>query len=182
MSLGQISQKSGKNGEISETAIHDILRNDRRRSVLRALGTSVGTLDLRTLASRIAEDETGISPAPKKARKSVYNSLHQTHLPRLDREGIIQYDYDRKQVRLRDEARNVSRYMDVTTPYGGTWTTYYRTLATISLFLVLLSLLDLPIVGAIDPILLTSLSLGVIAVSTAVQLWRLRWLYFRTLF
>ncbi|HKL29697.1 MAG TPA: hypothetical protein VJ898_10580 [Natrialbaceae archaeon] len=182
MSIGQIRRKIGEEGGIDETAIHDVLRNDRRRSVIRALSTSVGTIELRTLASRIAEEETGASPPPKNARKSVYNSLHQTHLPKLDREGIIQYDRDRKVVSLREEAKDVRRYMEVTTPYGGSWATYYRTLATVSLFLVLLSLLDVPVLEALDPILLTSIGLGVVAVSTAYQLWRLRWLYLRTLF
>lgn len=182
MSTGQLRQTTGESEGIDETAIHDILRNHRRRSVIRALSTSVGTIELRTLASRIAEDETGTSPPPKNARKSVYNSLHQTHLPKLDREGIVQYDRDRKVVSLRDEARDVRRYMEVTTPFGGSWATYYRTLATASLFLVLLSLLEAPFVAVLDPILLTSICLGVVAVSTAYQLWRLRWLYFQSLF
>lgn len=182
MSTGQLRQTTGENGGIDETAIHDVLRNDRRRSVIRALSTSVGHIDLRTLASRIAEEETGTVPPPKKARKSVYNSLHQTHLPKLDREGIVKYDRDRKVISLHDEARDVKRYMDVTTPYGGSWSTYYRPLATTSLFLVLLSLLDVPVVGAVDPILLTSVALGLVAASTAYQLWRLRWLYLRSLF
>jgi len=181
MSIGQIHRKGGDDGGISETAIHDILRNDRRRSVIRMLSTSVGKIELRALAARIAEEETGVSPPPKNARKSVYNSLHQTHLPKLDREGIIQYDRDRKVVSLSDETRDVRRFMEVKTPFGMTWGTYYRTLATVSLFLVLLAQLEVTLFDAVDPVLLTIVGLGVIAVSTTYQLWRLRWLYVRSL-
>lgn len=103
-------------GGIPETEIHDLLRNERRRRTLKNLQRTVGTTTLRDLAERIAEEETGESPPPKNIRNSVYNSLHQTHLPKLHRRGIVEYESDRKTVRLTEEARSVDVYMEVVTP------------------------------------------------------------------
>ena len=162
---------------MEETDIFEILQNERRRAVIRVLSTSVGKVDLRTLSMEIAKDETGESPPPKNIRKSVYNSLHQTHLPKMEREGIVEYDTVRKVVELQDDAPHLNRYMQITTPYGGSWSTYYRTVATIGFVTVLLSLLDVPVVGAVEPLLWTIVGLVVVAVSTTYQLWRVRWMY-----
>lgn len=177
MTTDQMLQTRGKNEGIDETVIHDVLRNNRRRSVIRALSMSIGSIELRTLAAIIAEEETGTSPPPQKARKSVYNSLHQTHLPKLSREGIVRYDSDRKTIRLHDRARDVKWYMDVRTPYGSSWATYYRSVALAGFLLTMLSLLEVPVVGLVDPLLWTVVGLGVVAVSTTYQLLRLPMLY-----
>jgi hypothetical protein len=171
--------RSDSTGELGETDVFEILQNDRRRAVLQVLSTSAGQTDLRTLSRRIAEQETGESPPPKNIRKSVYNSLHQTHLPKLEREGIVDYDTVQKVVELQDDAPYLDRYLQITTPYGGSWSTYYRTIATLGFLLILLSMLEVPVVGLVDPILWTALGLGLVAVSTTYQLWRLRWLYLK---
>ncbi|MFQ3293262.1 MAG: hypothetical protein ACI9PP_000086 [Halobacteriales archaeon] len=180
MSRGKIRQSTGEREENNETAIHDVLRNDRRRSVISALSTSGGHVELRFLADQIAEEETGTSPPPKNARKSVYNSLHQTHLPKLAREGVVKYDRNRKLINL-NQAREVKQFMHVKTPYGGTWSTVYRTIATFGFLIIMLSLLEVPIVARLDPLLWTSIGLGLVAVSTAYQLWPLPMVYFKRL-
>ncbi len=111
----------------------------------------------------------------------MYNSLHQTHLPKLDRKGVIQYDKNRKVVELSDEARNINRYLDMTAPFGLTWGEFYRTIGTIGLLAVVLSLIEAPLIAAVPPLLLASSFLAIIAVSTAAQLWRNRWFYLQYL-
>jgi hypothetical protein len=167
--------------EIDESEIYDLLRNDRRRQVLQHLRRSLGSMSLRNLARRIASEETGESPPPKNIKRSVYNSLHQTHLPKLDREGVVEYDRNRKVVSLGDGARNINRYLDMTAPFGLTWGEFYRTLGTVGLLAVILSLVDVPVVSAAPPLLLASVFLAVIAVSTVLQLWRNRWFYLQFL-
>ncbi|MFB6069130.1 MAG: hypothetical protein ABEJ90_04305 [Halobacterium sp.] len=166
---------------LPETEIHDILRNERRRRVLEHLQESVGSVTLRELAETIAANEAGESPPPRQLRESVYNSLHQTHLPKLDSEGVVDYDQHRKTVALEEPAREVNLYMEVVTKYGVTWADYYRTLATVSLALVVASHQHLPVVDLVPPLLLASVSLAVIAVSTAYQMWTRRWTYLRSL-
>ncbi|MCG1003751.1 MULTISPECIES: hypothetical protein [Halobacterium] len=166
---------------LAETDIHDILRNDRRRRVLEHLQESLGTVTLRELAETIAAHESGERPPPRQLRESVYNSLHQTHLPKLDREGVVAYDEHRKTVELQAGARDVNVYMEVVTKYGITWADYYRTLATASLVAVVAVELGVPVVEVIPVLLVVSTALAVVAASTAYQLWTRRWTYLRAL-
>lgn len=167
--------------EVPESEVHDLLRNERRRQVIKYLQRTVGSTTLREIAEAIAEKETGISPPPKNIRQSVYNSLHQTHLPKLDDLGVVAYDSDRKTIRLTETARTVDVYMEVVTPYGITWSEFYRLLGTGSLFIVLASIIELPVVSMVDPLLWTTLFLGVYVVAIAYQLWCQRWLYLNVL-
>jgi len=171
----------GRSSGLAETEIHDILRNDRRRRVLEHLQESLGSVTVRELSETIAAREAGESPPPRPLRESVYNSLHQTHLPKLDDEGVVDYDKHRKTVELQSGARDVNVYMEVVTKYGVTWADYYRSVATLALALVVASELGTPVVEAAPPLLWASLSLAAVAASTAYQLWTRRWTYLRTL-
>ena len=166
---------------VSESEIHDLLRNDRRRYVIRHLTQRIGPTTVRELAVDIAEIESGESPPPKAARDSAYNALHQTHLPKLDACNVIAYDQNRKTVSLNEEARAVEAYMDVVTTYGITWSEFYRLFGTLSLLIVLMALLDIPIIGVVDAILWISVFLGVFALAMAYQIWSHRWVYLHAL-
>ena len=167
---------------LAPTAIHDILSNSRRRAVLRYLKAKSGTLDVRDLASHIAERESGVSPPPGNVRKSVYNSLLQTHLPKLDRENVVEYDADRKTVTVSESARDVDIYMELVTPYGITWSEYYRLLAVLSMVAVVAVHVDVPGFASLDPLVVPVLALVVVGLSTAYQLWSRRSLYLHTFF
>lgn len=163
--------------ELQRGDIHEILRNDRRRATIEALRQQLGAISLRALSERIAERETGESPPPRNVRESVYNSLHQTHLPKLDDQGVIEYDRDRKTVELGEDARDVYIHMEVVNKYGITWADYYRTLGVLALVTIVASAVGVPGVGALDSLLIASAFLFVFAISTAKQLWSRRWLY-----
>lgn len=167
---------------LAPTAIHDILSNSRRRAVLRYLKSKSGTLDVRELAQHIAERESGTSPPPGNVRKSVYNSLLQTHLPKLDREDVIEYDSDRKTVIISESARDVSVYMELVTPYGITWSEYYRLVAVLSMVAVVATRVGVPVFEDVDPLAVAVVFLVVVALSTGYQLWTRRTFYRQTLF
>jgi len=160
---------------LPEYEIHRVLSNQRRREALRELGSRPGTLSVRDLADAIAEAESGVSPAPAKVRDSVYISLHQTHLPKLHELGIVNYDRDARSVELREGARSVGQYMDVVTGGGFTWGEYYRGVGVAGLLATTAALAEVPLVGAVDPLLWASGFLSVFAASTAYQLWTNRW-------
>ncbi|MFC4249265.1 hypothetical protein ACFOZ7_20425 [Natribaculum luteum] len=161
---------------LPEGEIYDVLANSRRRETLRYLtDSSAGSITLRELSVAIAADETGQSPPPKRVRESVYNSLHQTHLPKLDELGVVTYNRDSRTVTLRERAREVDRYMEVLTRYGVTWSELYRSLGVVSLLVVVAALLEVPFVSAVDPLLWTSGFLALFAGVIASQLWSNRW-------
>ena len=170
-----------RNDRIDSEDIHEILRNDRRRRVLQYLKQRLEPVSLRDLAEQIAELEAGTSPAPRNLRQSVYNSLHQTHLPKLDEIGIIEYDKDRKTVVLREGAREVDVYMDVVTPLGLTWSTFYRTLGVLALLSVVLTKTGVPVFADVEYLIFAVIFLAVYALSAAYQLWSRRWFYMRAL-
>ena len=87
---------------LSETRIHEVLSNDRRRMAIEYLQD--GDLTLRELSERIAEAETGESPPPRNIRQSAYVSLQQTHIPKLAELDIVNYDEESKVVSLAEAA------------------------------------------------------------------------------
>jgi curved DNA-binding protein CbpA len=166
---------------LGEAQIHDILSNERRRRTLDYLKREQATVELRTLAESIAEAESGESPPPTELRQSVYNSLHQTHLPTLDDFDIIEYDTNRKTISLRPEVRTIDIYMDVLTPYGITWSTYYRTLGVLALLTIVADQLDVLLLSGDYSLVIAVVFLFVIAISTGYQLWSNQWLHLRGL-
>lgn len=168
---------------LPEPVVYEILANPRRRGAIRHLTETAGgrSVSLRDLSAAIAAEETGQSPPPRPCRESVYNSLHQTHLPKLAELGVIDYDREARTVCIRDSARDVDRYLELLSPYGLTWGEYYRTLGIVSLVVVVASLASVPLVDAIDALLWASGFLLLFAVSICYQLWSARW-YLRQLF
>jgi hypothetical protein len=167
--------------KLGEEQIHDILSNERRKRTLAYLKREQDTVELRTLAESIAEAESGESPPPTGLRQSVYNSLHQTHLPKLDDLDIIKYDKDRKTVSLRPKVRRVDIYMEVLTPYGITWSMYYRALGVLALLTIVADELGVLLLAGDYPLVIAGVFLSVIAISTGYQLWMNQWLQLRGL-
>jgi hypothetical protein len=103
---------SDESPAIDEGEIHDVLRNARRRELISFLGRhDDGYATIQDLSEHIARLESGEDPPPRNVRQSVYVSLHQTHLPKLEALGIVDYDTESKDVRLRDRASQVEEYM-----------------------------------------------------------------------
>ena len=167
--------------DIDEREIHDILRNWRRRMVIKELKSSAGSMTLRDLAETLAASESGESPPPRNVRNSVYNSLHQTHLPKLNDAGVVTYDENRKTVSLESQARDVGLYMEVVTQYGITWATFYRRLMTLALLTLVGEEIGVPVLDAVPPLALLGVFLATVAASGLYQLWSDRWRFLRPL-
>lgn len=159
---------------IPESDVYHLLSNPRRRETLSVLWERPEPVTLRELSERIAAAEAGVDPAPRLLRESVYNGLHQTHLPKLGEFGLVEYDPDRKVVRPSATCRSLSRYMDNVTRAGITWGEYYRGLGIVGLFGVVASLSGLPGFTALDPLVISTGGLAVFALSTGYQLWTTR--------
>lgn len=91
----------------------EILSNPRRRNTISYLAQSdTEMVHLRDLAEQIAAWENGVSMQEVKynERKRVYTSLYQTHLPKMDRLGIIEYDRSSGVVRPTPEVMELYGY------------------------------------------------------------------------
>jgi hypothetical protein len=97
-----------------------LLGNDRRMFVVEFLQKSSGYADLRDVVEYIAERE---GKTDRKHRKSIYVSLIQTHLPKMEREGVITYRAGT--VRLIKVPENVSVYLEIVRENDIRWSTFY---------------------------------------------------------
>jgi hypothetical protein len=138
----------GESG-LAETEIHDVLRNDRRRLAIDCLREAEnGRLSVRELAEQVATLETGQDPAPRDKRQSVYVSLHQTHLPKLDQLEIVSYESDAKIVELEERVREVEVYMEIVPRYGLSWGEYYFSVGMLGMLTTIAVLLGVPGIAA----------------------------------
>ena len=167
--------------DIDRKNVHDVLRNDRRRLTLEYLKKRLKPVEVRELSERIAEQEAGESPPPRNLRHSVYNALNQSHLPKLDDFGFVDFDRDRKVVTLCETARDINIYMDVVTPLGITWETYYRSLGVLGLVTVVAADTNIAFFAGIDSLLFATVFLFAFVISIAYQLWSSRWFYIKLL-
>jgi len=144
-----MSARTEETESLDAGQIHDILRNDRRRLAIKCLRERGGSMSVRDLSEEVATRETGESPAPRDKRRSVYVSLHQTHLPKLDELRIVDYDTDTKEVSLLDRAAEITTYMEVVPRYGITWAEYYLVLGVLGFGTVLAASIGTPLLGAL---------------------------------
>lgn len=91
--------------KLERDLLFDLLQNNRRRAALRILDEE-GELTLAELAERIAAEENDVplSEASENARRSVYISLYQRHVPKLAEHGVVDYDREESTVALREPA------------------------------------------------------------------------------
>ena len=155
--------------ELKAVEIHDVLSNERRRLILKFLRDAGGLLTARELSERIAEVETGETPPPRNIRQSAYVSLHQTHLPKLDELGIVDYDQSAKTVELNDRARQVSIYMETVPRYGLSWSEYYVAVSVIGLLLLVAVEIGVPLIAAVGSQAVAAAVLVLILASAAYQ-------------
>ena len=135
--------------DLDEREIHDVLRNDRRRLALEALRERGGQATVRELSERLATQETGEDPPPDDKRQSVYVTLHQTHLPKLEELSIVEYEPDEKDVTLTDRIQEVEVYMEVVPQYGLSWGEFYVGLSLLGLLSAVAAVIDVPGVSRI---------------------------------
>lgn len=82
----------------------------RRRELLRALDRVGGVATVGDITNALAAAEHGDGAAARE-RKTVYVSLHQTHIPRLVESGVLEHDAQTKTVRLTDRGDILLSYL-----------------------------------------------------------------------
>jgi hypothetical protein len=154
-------------GNLDESEVYDILRNDRRRFVIDTLRDDGGRATVGSLADQLASEESGESPPPKNVRQSVYVSLHQTHLPKLDDLGIVTYDANAKTVERAENADDVAVYMEVVPKNALSWAAYYFTVSLLGVLTLLAHRVGVPVLSGLDATLLGGFLFSVICLSAA---------------
>lgn len=100
---------------IAKDTVFHLLQNSRRRSVLRLLiACDADGVSMREVAERVAawENDTTVSRLSSMERQRVYIALYQSHLPKLDDHGVIEYDRDRGTLRAMPLITVFEPYLD----------------------------------------------------------------------
>lgn len=92
------SHEGESDGGLSLSECYHLLQNRRRRTVIRYVAEHGESVDIGTLSEHLVRQETD-EPISSQERHRVYVALYQTHLPKLDEYGVVEYDKDRGVVR-----------------------------------------------------------------------------------
>ncbi len=122
-------------GGLSKSEIFDLLRNQRRRFVLHYLKhyDGDGPVELGELATQVAawENDVGVDEVTSSQRKRVYTTLQQSHLPKLDEAGIVEFDAGRGQIRATDVVEDLTIYLEIVPSHEFAWHEFYLGLGAV---------------------------------------------------
>ncbi|MFC7174176.1 hypothetical protein ACFQL0_14140 [Haloplanus litoreus] len=151
MPLGEDDGAAATDGptEPTEQEVFDILSNRRRRYALYALLRDE-TATIGSLADQIAAWENGcaVNEVTPTERKRVYTALQQSHLPKLERTGLVSFDRDSGRVTPTDAADELDIYLEVVGEEQLSWDQYYLGLSAVSAAVVVAVWLNVPRSGA----------------------------------
>jgi len=119
--------EDGVEGGLSSDLVYSVLADKRRRYAIHYLKQHKEPIAVRELAEQVAAWENGKGPneLTSQERKRVYIALYQSHLPTLDKQGVVDYDADRGMVTLTDAMANRDIYLEVVPKGSVPWSLYY---------------------------------------------------------
>lgn len=174
--LGRLALAGESTDGVSRPEAFDVLSARRRRHVLHYLLQSGATVDLRDLSERVAAWENGVraEAVTYKQRMRVYTALRQTHLPKMDEAGIVEFDKDRSTISLTDHGTDLEVYLDVVPNDDIPWSRYYLGLSALSAGLLLLVGLSVFPFGLLSGLQAAAVSTALFAASSVAHAYRSR--------
>lgn len=140
MPTTQVTDDGEREGieSISTDDVFFTLSNERRRHVMQFLREQGGEVAMRDLVREVAARERGIDPdeLTYDQRKSVYVSLRQTHLPKMAKLGIVEFDSNAGTISLVDGIGEFDFYYEPVRAADIDWGQFYVGLAAIFALLV----------------------------------------------
>lgn len=138
---------------IEREDMFELLGNSRRRHVIEYLSEHTDPTELGTLARHVAarENDVRLEEVTAPERKRAYTSLQQTHLPRLDDVGVIDFDKDHGVVAPSDQLSEFSLHLDVVSEDDLPQSVVYLGLSALSLLLLLAMVAGAPGVNSLSP-------------------------------
>jgi hypothetical protein len=126
---------------LSRDEVFETLSNRRRRFVLHHLQDADESAPLSEIAEQVAawENDSTVDAVSSSERKTVYTSLQQFHLPKMDEIGVVSYDSREGTVALTEAATDLDIYLEVVDSYDIPWSFYYVGLSAIGSVMVALS-------------------------------------------
>ena len=166
--------------ELSKDKIFHLLQTPRRRHVLRYLKENGGVAEMRDIAEQVAawENETTVQALTSDERQRVYIPLYQSHLPKLDEEGIIEYNQSRGTVERTKLADQLDQYLTVEKETEDeeeptqqiSWGSYYLGVSVFSTILLAGAVLGAPILTAAPSVVIGGSIVAMFSLVTLAQM------------
>jgi len=123
---------------VSTDDLFDVLSNPRRRYAVHLLKHHEQNVALGTMATQIAawENDIDIAEVNGTERKRVYTALQQSHLPKMDQLGVVNFNKRCGTVEPTPSLEEVDLYLDVVKDNEIPWSEYYLGLSGVSAALV----------------------------------------------
>jgi hypothetical protein len=120
---------------LTQGEVYDLLSNARRRFVISYLRDREEPVELNALSREVAawENETAVEDLTDQQIKRVYVSLYQTHIPKLDESGVVDYDKDSGMVDLAGNVRALDTYLPNGDRPDVPWQFVYAAIAVVGL-------------------------------------------------
>ncbi|MEF8780624.1 MAG: hypothetical protein V5A46_08085 [Haloferacaceae archaeon] len=129
-------------GPLSREEVFEVLSNRRRQLVIEFLHERNGVDDfqLRQLVDAVAarENDKEVAEVTSTERKRVYAALRQSHLPKLDDMGVIEYDHRRNEFAPTDRLERVRLHLEFVPEAELSWAEFFLALSGIGVTLALL--------------------------------------------
>lgn len=156
---------------LSDSQVFEILQNPRRRAILRCLNRADGEVDFDDLVDQVAawENETSVEELETAQRRRVYVSLIQSHIPKLEDSGIIEYDDDRKVIERRPAAGQLDPYLDGESNDSSRWPLVYLTVGLGAFAVTIAHWFQFPPLASVPPLLLAGGIVGLFLVLSVAQ-------------
>ncbi|RDZ42288.1 hypothetical protein C5B91_15945 [Haloferax sp. Atlit-10N] len=177
--IDQHTNAAEQNTELGKDEIYHLLQNERRRKVLEYLRDREGPVQMRDIAEQVAawEHDTTVQALMSDQRQRVYIALYQAHLPKLDEEGVIDYNQSRGIVEKTPLANELAAHLELPDDDDDEtdveserpWGAYYLSVSGLSTLFIGASGLGLFGFGSIPHLLV---ALAVMSVYTALTFWQ----------
>lgn len=110
-----------------------LLLTPRRKCIIEHLSENGGEASVEDLISAILNSEN--KERNCRTRKSVYVSLMQTHLPRLEKEGVVRYNRNMGKIVLINLPEDLKLYAETVGKFDIPWSIYYLSLSILVLLI-----------------------------------------------
>jgi hypothetical protein len=139
--------------------IFEILKNRRRRDVLKYLKETEQRVSLGEMAEHVAalENDTTVKQISSSQRKRVYVGLYQCHLPKMDDLDIVDFNKNRGIIELGENASQLDPYLEIDQQTDHKWYQYYGAIAALGVVLLLTSFAGAASFGLTPTVILTGL-------------------------
>ncbi len=135
MSSAAQQSSGGTADELSEDDVFEVLSNRRRRHAVHTLKRyDHDPMELGDLAEEVAaiEHDVDVAEISYDQRKSVYTALQQSHLPKMDDAGIVEFDKNRGTIEPTPALEELEVYLEVVQARDIPWSEYYLGLSGVS--------------------------------------------------